>query len=137
MALPTLSSTRWFHRTDLWASRVRQPSDCRSCRTVITYVTSYLFSDFPMDYIRQLGPVVLDHRFRRLTEALLRSAEEIYEARGLPFRGRWASTYQLLHQEGPLAVGQIAEQLRLTHPGVIGITDEMLAAELIDAVRDP
>jgi DNA-binding MarR family transcriptional regulator len=90
-----------------------------------------------MDYIRQLGPVVLDHRFRRMTETLLRSAEQIYEARGLPLRGRWASTYQLLYNEGPLAVGQIADRLRLTHPGVIGITDEMLAAEIISAGRDP
>lgn len=90
-----------------------------------------------MDYIRQLGPVVLDHRFRRMTETLLRSAEEIYEARGLQFRGRWASTYQLLHGEGPLPIGQIADRLRLTHPGVIGITDEMLATGIVDVVRDP
>jgi len=90
-----------------------------------------------MDYIRQLGPVVLDHRLRRMMEILLRSAEEIYEARGLTFRGRWASTYRLLYNEGPLAVGQIADRLRLTHPGVIGITDEMMAAEIADAVRDP
>ena len=90
-----------------------------------------------MDYIRQLGPVVLDHRFRRISESLLRVAEEIYEARGLEFRGRWASTYQLLYSEGPLAVGQIAERLRLTHPGVIGIADEMLAAEIVGAMSDP
>jgi len=90
-----------------------------------------------MDYIRQLGPVVLDHRFRRMTETLLRTAEGIYEARGLPFRGRWASTYQLLYSEGPLAVGQIADRLRLTHPGVIGITDEMISVEIVAAVRDP
>ncbi|HVF38584.1 MAG TPA: S41 family peptidase [Gemmatimonadaceae bacterium] len=90
-----------------------------------------------MDYIRQLGPIVLDHRFRRLTETLLRSAEEIYEERGLPFRGRWASTYQLLEAEGPIAVGQIADRLKLTHPGVIGITDEMMAAGIVDAIKDP
>ncbi|MEO8578571.1 MAG: MarR family winged helix-turn-helix transcriptional regulator, partial [Gemmatimonadales bacterium] len=90
-----------------------------------------------MDYIRQLGMVVLDHRFRRMTETLLRTAEEIYETRGLTFRGRWASTHQLLYAEGPLAVGQIAERLRLTHPGVIGITDEMASAGIIAAVRDP
>ena len=90
-----------------------------------------------MDYIRQLGPIVLDHRFRRMMETLLRAAEEIYEARGLEFRARWASTYQLLQSEGPLAVGQLAERLRLTHPGVIGITDEMMTGGIIDAVRDP
>jgi DNA-binding MarR family transcriptional regulator len=89
-----------------------------------------------MDYIRQLGAMVLDHRFRRMSEALLRSAEELYSARGLPFRGRWASTFTLLHAEGPLAIGQIADQLKLTHPGVIGITHEMAAADIVVTVRD-
>ncbi|HUQ19968.1 MAG TPA: S41 family peptidase [Gemmatimonadaceae bacterium] len=89
-----------------------------------------------MDYIAQLGPAVLDHRFRRITESLLRSAEEIYQARQLPFRARWASTYTLLYNEGPLAIGQIAERLRLTHPGVIGITNDMMAADIISAVGD-
>src|SRR5688500_3040442 len=48
----------------------RQPSARVAGRTVRGYVTTYLFSRFStMDYIRQLGPVVLDHRFRRMTEA--------------------------------------------------------------------
>jgi DNA-binding MarR family transcriptional regulator len=89
-----------------------------------------------MDYIRQLGPVVLDHRFRRLTEALLRTAQEIYDARGLEFRSRWASTFQLLHGGSPLAVGEIATRLRLTHPGVIGITNEMISVGIARAATD-
>lgn len=89
-----------------------------------------------MDYIRQLGPVVLDHRFRRITEALLRTAQEVYDARGLEFRSRWASTFQLLHTGSPLAVGEIATRLRLTHPGVIGITNEMISAGIARATSD-
>ncbi|HYN80564.1 MAG TPA: S41 family peptidase [Gemmatimonadaceae bacterium] len=89
-----------------------------------------------MDYIRQLGPVVLDHRFRRLMEALLRTAQNVYDVRDLEFRSRWASTFQLLHGGSPLAVGEIAARLRLTHPGVIGITDEMISAGIVRAVRD-
>ena len=89
-----------------------------------------------MDYSRQLGPVVLDHRFRRITEALLRTAQEIYDARGLEFRSRWASTFQLLHGGSPLAVGEIATRLHLTHPGVIGITNEMISAGIARATSD-
>src|SRR5687767_11815924 len=89
-----------------------------------------------MDYIRQLGPAVLDHRFRRMMEALLRTAQDVYDARGLEFRSRWASTFQLLHGGSPLAVGEIAARLRLTHPGVIGITDEMISVGIVRAVRD-
>ena len=89
-----------------------------------------------MDYIRQLGPVVLDHRFRRIVEALLRAAQAVYDAKDLEFRSRWASTFQLLHTESALPVGEIAARLRLTHPGVIGITDEMISAGIARAVRD-
>jgi DNA-binding MarR family transcriptional regulator len=89
-----------------------------------------------MDFIRSLGPLVLDHRFRRMTDTLLRTAEELYEARGLPFRARWASTYQLLFTEGPLAITELADRLRLTHPAVIGITDDMRANGIVTDVRD-
>ena len=89
-----------------------------------------------MDYIRQLGPVVLDHRFRRIVEALLRTAQAVYDARGLEFRSRWASTFQILWARSALPVGEIAARLRLTHPGVIGITDEMISAGIARAVRD-
>ncbi|MGQ0641727.1 MAG: hypothetical protein ACT4P6_13340, partial [Gemmatimonadaceae bacterium] len=78
-----------------------------------------------MDYVRQLGALVLDHRFRRLTEHFLRVGEESYAALDIQFRARWASTYLLLEESGPLGVTEIADALRLTHPAVIAITDEM------------
>lgn len=89
-----------------------------------------------MDYLRELGALVLDHRFRRMTDALLRTADELYEARGLPFRARWTSTYQLLFAEGPLAITDLADRLRLTHPAIIGITDAMRDEGLVADARD-
>ena len=89
-----------------------------------------------MDYVRELGALVLDHRFRRLTETLLRTADELYEARGLPFRARWTSTYQLLFSHGPLGITDLAERLRLTHPAIIGITDAMRQEGLVSDARD-
>src|SRR5688572_29796601 len=89
-----------------------------------------------MDFIRQLGPLVLDHRFRRLTDTLLKAADEIYAATDLTFRARWASTYMILRDEGPTAIGELAVRLKLTHPGIIGITSEMAEAGIISAARD-
>lgn len=89
-----------------------------------------------MDYIRELGALALDHRFRRMTEALLRTADDLYEARGLPFRARWTSTYQLLFSDGPLGITDLAERLRLTHPAIIGITDAMREEGLVSDARD-
>lgn len=89
-----------------------------------------------MDYIRSLGPLVLDHRFRRLKEALLHAADALYRRHGLACRPRWTSTLLLLEREGSLPVTTIATRLRLTHPAVIGITDEMLGAGFIRASHD-
>lgn len=89
-----------------------------------------------MDYVRHLGALVLDHRFRRLTDHFLRVGEECYAALELPFRARWASTYLLLEESGPLGITEIADALKLTHPAVIGITDEMRDAGFLSSARD-
>lgn len=89
-----------------------------------------------MDYIRSLGPLVLDHRFRRLKDALLQAADVLYRQHGHECRPRWTSTILLLEREGSLPVTEIAARLRLTHPAVIGITDEMLTADFIRESRD-
>ncbi|MGH7693440.1 MAG: S41 family peptidase [Gemmatimonadaceae bacterium] len=89
-----------------------------------------------MDYVRQLGALVLDHRFRRLTESFLRAGEECYATLDLSFRARWASTYLLLEESGPLGITEIADALKLTHPAVIAITDEMRDAGILSSARD-
>jgi DNA-binding MarR family transcriptional regulator len=89
-----------------------------------------------VDYVRHLGALVIDHRFRRLTDHFLRVGEECYEALDLPFRARWASTYLLLEESGPLGITEIADALKLTHPAVIGITDEMRDAGILSSARD-
>jgi DNA-binding MarR family transcriptional regulator len=89
-----------------------------------------------MDFVRALGPLALDHRSRRVSELLLRTAEEVYRELGLPFRPRWTSTFLLVDQEGPVPVTEIAQRLRLTHPAVIAITNEMRDAGLVDETRD-
>jgi len=89
-----------------------------------------------VDFIEELGALTLDHRLRRLMEILLDTAEAVYEAQGLGFRPRWTSTYLLLDREGALSLTEIAQRIRLTHPGVIGITDEMHRAGLVTYARD-
>lgn len=89
-----------------------------------------------MDFVEQLGALTLDHRLRRLTETFLGVAQAVYQAQGLDFRPRWTSTFLLLDREGPLPLTEIAQRIRLTHPGVIGITDEMHRAGLVTYARD-
>jgi DNA-binding MarR family transcriptional regulator len=89
-----------------------------------------------MDFVAQLGGLTLDHRFKRLMQRLLDEAETVYHALDLPIKPRWASTLLLLQRHGPLAVTEIAERLRLTHPAVIQILGEMDQRGLTVAARD-
>ncbi len=90
-----------------------------------------------MDFVSSLGALVLDHRFRRLTEALLKAADDVYERRRLDFRARWASTYKLLATHDSLPVTEVAVRLRLTHPAVIAIAGDMERAGLVAGFADP
>jgi DNA-binding MarR family transcriptional regulator len=69
-------------------------------------------------------------------EQLLRAGEDCYTALEIPFRARWASTYLLLEESGPLGITEIADALKLTHPAVIAITDEMRDAGVVSSARD-
>jgi len=88
------------------------------------------------EFLRQLGPLVLDHRFRRMVETLVQTAEDIYERLGIPFRARWASTYLLLETDAPIGITAIADRIGLTHPAAIGLTNDMMAAGLVEEVAD-
>lgn len=84
--------------------------------------------------VRQLGSVVLARRLKRLAVTLLEGADEAYRALGIPFEPRWTSTYQTLHREGPLHVTALASLTGLSHPGMIQIARDMVAAGLVEEV---
>lgn len=88
------------------------------------------------DFIEQLGGLVLDHRFKRLSSRLLGEAEVLYVEAGLTFKPRWVSTYRLLEAEPWLAIGEIATRLHMSHPAVIQIAGAMKKAGLLRSRRD-
>jgi DNA-binding MarR family transcriptional regulator len=89
-----------------------------------------------MDFINQLGALMLDHRFKRMMQRLLDEAEAIYSVLNIPIKPRWVSTLLLLEKHGPVAVMDIAEQLSVTHPAVIQLVQDMAEAGLVADVRD-
>src|SRR5207237_4023170 len=70
-------------------------------------------------------------------DGLLTAQAQLYTEERLTFESRWTSTYLLLEQEGPLDVTTVSRRLRLTHPGVIKLTDAMMEAGLVCETRDP
>ncbi len=89
------------------------------------------------DFVESLGALTLDHRFKRMMHRLLGEADEIYRALGLPIKGRWCSTLLLLEQEVGLTVTEVADRVRMSHPAVVQILDDMANTGLVRKVQDP
>ena len=89
------------------------------------------------DFVESLGALTLDHRFKRMMHRLLGEADEIYRALGLPIKSRWCSTLLLLEEEGGLTVGEVAERIRLSHPAIVQILDDMANTGLVSKTQDP
>ena len=83
------------------------------------------------DYSRDAGGKALGARLRRLSEHIDRDATRIYAARGIAFEQRWFGPLNQIVQNGPMAVGEIAERLHITHVSVSQAARSLEAAGLI------
>ncbi|MHC4990965.1 MAG: MarR family winged helix-turn-helix transcriptional regulator [Planctomycetota bacterium] len=90
-----------------------------------------------LDYLPQLGMLVLDHRLKRLMLRLINDAQIVYDSQGLDFNARWVSTYCLLQQEPGLPIGEIAARLGISHPMAIKIVGDMEEAGWVCTQADP
>lgn len=89
-----------------------------------------------MDLINELGPLAFASRLRRLSERLHRDGSRIYEELGIDFQARWFPLLYLLAGHSPLAVTEIANALRLTHPAVVQTANAMSEAGLLESSKD-
>ena len=88
------------------------------------------------DFIRDAGGGALGARLRRLSEQVDRDATRIYAARGIAFEQRWYGPLNQIVQNGPLAIGEIAERLRITHVSVSQAARSLEAAGLVASRPD-
>ena len=88
------------------------------------------------DASRDAGSSALGARLRRLSEAVDRDATRIYAARGIAFEQRWFGPLNQIVQNGPLAIGEIAERLRITHVSVSQAARSLEAAGLVASRSD-
>jgi DNA-binding MarR family transcriptional regulator/ribosomal protein S18 acetylase RimI-like enzyme len=89
-----------------------------------------------MDLIKQLGPLALASRLKRLSDRLMRDGYRIYREQGLEFEPRWFTVFYLLSRRSPLAVTEISHELQITHPAVNQVAGLMEKAGLINSRRD-
>lgn len=89
-----------------------------------------------MDFLSQLGPLGLASRLRRLTEKMTQEASLLYRELDLAFEPRWFPVYYLLARQPSLGIVEIARMLGVSHPAVHHISNELIRAGLVIAVKD-
>ena len=92
----------------------------------------------PDDYSRSFGGAALGARLRRASERIDRDGTRVYAARGVQFEQRWYGILRQLNEhDRPMAVGEIAAILRITHASVSEASRSMEKAGLIGSSTAP
>lgn len=88
------------------------------------------------DIFAELGEFALASRLRRLSETMMAEGEELYRDLGISFKPKWFPAFYALSKRSPLAVGELAAELGVSHTAVAKIVAEMQRAGLVRAASD-
>jgi ribosomal protein S18 acetylase RimI-like enzyme len=89
-----------------------------------------------VDLIKQLGPLALASRVRRLGEWLYKDVPRIYRERSLDFEPRWFPLFYLLKYSNSVAVTAAASALGFSHAAINQIAGEMTRRGFVESIKD-
>lgn len=84
-----------------------------------------------MDIIADLGTLAFASRLKRLSDLGMQSTLDIYKFYNIDFEPRFFPLFYYLSQKGEANIMEIADVLKVTHPGVIQIAKELEKKGLI------
>ena len=88
------------------------------------------------DLIRELGPLALASRLKRISDRLYRDVSQLYSELDVEMEARWFPLLHLLANHEALAVTDIAARVGMTHPAVHQIASSMSDAGLLESNSD-
>jgi len=89
-----------------------------------------------VDLIKDLGALTLASRMKRLADRFLHDVGVVFRERQVSLEPRWTTVYYLLARDGSMSVVEIARALRISHPAVHQIAQEMLKSGYLVQSRD-
>jgi DNA-binding MarR family transcriptional regulator len=96
-------------------------------------VRSRLGGDTGPDVVRELGPLALGTRLKRIGEALQAHTQEVLEGAGVPLPASHIPLLETLDRLGPLPLGQIAAAMGVSQPAVSRQVNNLVAGGWIAA----
>lgn len=89
------------------------------------------------DFIESQGRAFLAHRLRRSSELIVEQLGAELGRMALAVPPRSASMLLLVDEEGPIGVVDIARRLRLSHPLIVRMAQQLEALGLVAVERNP
>jgi GNAT superfamily N-acetyltransferase len=87
-----------------------------------------------MDFLAETGALGLGSRLRRLSDRLMQDGAGIYQDLGLDFKPAWFPAFNFLYRRGPTPMGQIAQELGVTHVAINQVLEELQQRSLVVSV---
>jgi len=88
------------------------------------------------DVIKQLGELALATRLKRLSDRLIQDVGNIYKELGFDFDPRWFALMQLLQKEKVISVVDTSTILRISHPAVVQLANQLEKRNIITTRKD-
>ncbi len=90
-----------------------------------------------MNIIDELAELAIGARMKRLYESLSRDVMKIYAEHNLDFETKYFTLFYLISKRGSISIMDIADELSLSHPGVIKLAKELEKKGYIESVKAP
>ncbi|MEO6148819.1 MAG: bifunctional helix-turn-helix transcriptional regulator/GNAT family N-acetyltransferase [Mucilaginibacter sp.] len=88
-----------------------------------------------MSIIDDLQELAIGSRLKRLYDTFAKDVAQIYKDEELTFEPKYFTLYYLISRRGEIGITEIADELALTHPGVIHLARELEALGYIESIK--
>lgn len=88
------------------------------------------------DFVSELGHLALAVRLKRISDAMVHGARNLYRMQGLDIEPNWYLIFKLLQKHHTLSITEIAELLRFSHPSIVGMVKKMKSRGYLESRTD-
>lgn len=89
-----------------------------------------------MSYLSEMGVLSLGSQLKAISDQLYAMADAAYAQAGIPLQGRWFPILKLLHDRGPMTVGEIATAVGQTHSAISQLTNRLVREGWVSTASD-
>ena len=89
-----------------------------------------------MSYLSEMGLLSLGSQLKAISDQLYAMADEVYARHGIELQARWFPILKLLHDRGPMTVGEVATAVGQTHSAISQAASRLVREGWLSASSD-